>query len=65
MKVIVRDDPDSESDEEVGEWSDMDNDSLCQSLVDMAKVWGDDPCDEDWLPPQLRAKTCLFPAISQ
>src|ERR1700730_5423849 len=46
--------------EEVPEWGDLEDEDFQEHLVDMARAQGDNPMDEDWLPPRLlkRDKNC-------
>ncbi|KAG6843015.1 hypothetical protein H0H87_008570 [Tephrocybe sp. NHM501043] len=44
-------DDDSELEEEDEQWGDED---LCRKMFDMASRGGDDPTDEDWVPPKFR-----------
>jgi len=54
LKFIANHD-DSDDESEAGSgmtFGGMDNDEFCARLVDLAISAGDDPVDEDWLPPR-------------
>ena len=59
VRPIVGDESDSDTDadiKEVPEWGDLEDEDFQEHLVDMARAQGDNPMDEDWLPPRLLKK---------